>query len=113
MAHLVTTDLWGVARPVKLPSGWLWPRGWLGRYRDHAGHLSGAEEGRPLFVGLVRAKFGWGMTAWKKGLGGRVLPPRWGGTRVYIMDGTSRAKPRIRADGSARHHGKCARRGQV
>ena len=87
MAHLVTMDLRGVACPAEPLSGWLWLRGWLRRHRDHAGRLSGAEEGRPLFVGLARAKFGLGMApritaSWKKVLEGCVLFPRRGGARM-------------------------------
>ena len=57
----------------------------------------GVEDKCPLFFGLVRAKFGLrvaasGFTAsWEKVPEGRVLFPREGGSRMYIMNGMPRA----------------------
>ena len=100
MAHLVTMNSWVAPCPARLLSGRLWPRGWLRRRRGHAGRLSGAEGGRPLFAGLVRAKIGVGVAAsgmtasWNKVLERRVLSPRQGGARMYILDGISREATR-------------------
>ena len=63
LAHLVAVGPWGAACPVRVPSGWLWLRPCLRGRRDLAWQMSGADDARPLFVGLARAKFGLGAVA--------------------------------------------------
>ena len=96
MAHLVTMDTWVAACLVKRPPGRLWLRSWSRQHRGHVGRLSGAGENRPFFTGFARAEFGLaiaasGIAASRENvLGGRVLSPRKGGARLYIVTGTSR-----------------------
>ena len=66
------------------------------RYRDHAGRLAAAGDSSPLFVGLARARFGFGLAASgvsasrKKGFDGKGLLPRKGGARFYVVNGMAR-----------------------
>ena len=49
-----------------------------------------------MFVGLARARFGFGLAAsgvsasWRKGFDGKNLPPRKGGARFYVVNGMAR-----------------------
>ena len=71
-------------------------RAWLVRNRDHAGRLAASGDNSPLFVGLARARFGFGLAAsgvsasWKKGFDGKGLSPRKGGARFYVINGMAR-----------------------
>ena len=96
MAHMVTLPLWGGARPIRLPSSWLWLGEWRTVHRDRMDGMSDPRNHAPLFVALARARFGLGMAASglsgasQRALEGRALPPRRGGTRLYIMNGVTR-----------------------
>ena len=89
-AHMVALPSWKEACPARVPPGWLRLRGWLhSRTTDPESHT-------PLFVGLVRARFGPGMAASGPSASreisfeGRVLSRRKGDARLYIMNGMTR-----------------------
>ena len=66
------------------------------RNRDRAGRLAASGDNSPLFVGLARARFGFGLAAsgasasLKRGFDGKGLSPRKGGARFYVINGMAR-----------------------
>ena len=58
--------------------------------------MSDAEGRTQLFGGLARTRFGLGMgdsgmsAVWKEAFNGRNFSPRYGGARLYIMNGMTR-----------------------
>ena len=95
-SRMVAIPSWGGACPVQLAIGWQWFRSWMVKHRDYADRLSQLGNEGHLLVGLARARFGLGLASsgiaasWKKCFSGRLLSPRKGGARFYVVNGMPR-----------------------
>ena len=101
MARVVAVPTWKGACPVRLMSDRLWFRPWLSRRRGRENRMSMPPGEALLFVGLARARFGFGAplaitsAGGKKGFDGRHLSPRKGGARLYVVTGMAREATQV------------------
>ena len=103
LAHPVAIPERGDAGLVKAVAGRLWFSDWLRAYEDSEGRMSesrvdqeGGGRAYAWFVGLARAKFGYGLalvgvtSAMKSMTSRRLASPRKGGSRLHVTSGMSR-----------------------